>query len=390
MSKLDTSPPMLPPSAAPVAPRRWHQRRWVRVVGVTAAGIALILGLLSVIPVGALGRVIPGTAIIDKSPVALKPGQARGVSDRVAIDQSRIFEPAGQILFTTVSIDDQVSILEWLDAESDSHQRLLPHDVVFGDRSPSENRQRNLQMMQVSKETAVLVAFQYFGVDVIDETGIGFEEVLSDGPAAGILKVGDIIVQIDDAEITSFTTLRDALDVRGPGDEIVMILEDNDTLERREETLVLGPHPDDPERAFIGIGNVATRAQQSDLPFDVSIDSGEIGGPSAGLAFTLSIIDLLTPGELTGGQKVAVTGTILLDETVGDVGGAEQKAVGARRAGADLFIVPLGEVAEAEKGAGDMPVVGVETLEDALNALSELGGETSDLVLPGVAVDSTN
>ncbi len=390
MSKLDTSTPMLPPSTAPVAPPRWHHRRWVRVLGASAAGIALILGLASVIPVGALGSVVPGTAIIDRSPVALKPGQARGVSDRVAIDQSRIFEPEGQILFTTVAIDDQVSILEWLDAESDSHQTLLPHDVVFGDRSASENRQRNLQMMQVSKETAVLVALQYFGVDVIDETGIGFEEVLSDGPAAGILKVGDIIIQIDDAAITSFTTLRDALDARGPGDEIVLILEDNDTLEIREETLVLGPHPDDPERAFIGVGNVATRAEQNDLPFDVSIDSGEIGGPSAGLAFTLSIIDLLTPGELTGGQKVAVTGTILLDETVGDVGGAEQKAVGARRAGAKLFIVPVGEVADAEKGAGDMPVVGVETLEDALNALSELGGATSDLVLPGVAVDSTN
>jgi len=381
MNKLDTSTPILPSEISSTAPVVWHRRRLVRVMWVTAGMFGLLLGLISVIPVSALGKVVPGTAIIDRSPVALKPGRARGVDGRVSIDQSRIYEPEGQILFTTVAIDDKVTILEWLDAERDPHQQLIPRDLVFGTRSSSENRARNLQMMQVSKETAVLVAFQRLGVDVIDESGVNFAEVITNGPSAGILQVGDVIVAIDGSPITDFASLRSVLDSHVPGDEITLTLEDNTTFDRRDETITLGAHPDDPNRPFIGIGTVGVRAVQTQLPFDVSIDSGEIGGPSAGLAFTLSIMDLLTPGELTGGARVAVTGTISLDETVGDVGGAEQKAVGARKAGAEVFIVPQGEVAEAEKGAGDMPVIGVATLDDALAALESIGGQISDLTL---------
>ncbi len=382
MNKFDTSTTMLPPDTAAVAPRPWHSRRWVRSVVIGAGVVGLLLAVLSIVPVSVLGNVVPGTAIIDKNPVALKPGRAREVDRRVAVDGSTVFPPTGQILFTTVAIDDQVSVLEWLDAERDPHQTLVPHDAVFSTRSTSENRQRNLQMMQVSKETAVLVAFQHLGVDVIDESGINFAEVLPDGPSAGILRVGEVIVDIGGTPITDFQSLQTALDQHSPGDRVEITLEDNDTLEQRKVFITLGEHPDDPTRPFIGIGNVGVRAVQTDLPFDVSIDSGEIGGPSAGLAFTLSILDLLTPGELTGGHRVAVTGTIALDESVGDVGGAEQKAVGARKSGAEVFIVPVNEVADAEKGAGDMPVVGVSTLSEALDVLAGLGGQTTGLALP--------
>ena len=383
MNKFDTSTTMLPPEPAVAAPRAWHSRRWVRGVAIGAGVVGLLLVVLSVVPVGALGNVVPGTAIIDKNPVALKPGRARAVDQRVTIDSSSVFPAEGEILFTTVARDDQVSVLEWLDAERDPHQELLPHNVIFSTLTNDENRQRNLQMMKVSKETAVLVAFQHLGVDVIDESGINFAEVLADGPSAGILQVGEVIISIDGSPITDFQSLRDVLDKRLPGDQIEMTLEDNDTLERHTVTVILGQHPDDPTRAFIGIANVGVRATQRDLPFDVSIDSGSIGGPSAGLAFTLSILDLLTPGELTGGHKIAVTGTILLDESVGDVGGAEQKAVGARKAGAEAFIVPMNEVSDAEKGAGNMPVIGVSTLSEALDVLAGFGGETTGLSLAG-------
>ncbi len=383
MNKLDTSTPILPPEASTTAPVVWHRRRWVRIVALVAGLLGILLGLMSVIPVGVLGDVVPGTAIIDQSPVALKPGRARPVDKRVTIDSSHVYEPKGQVLFTTVSIDDNVTVLEWLNAERDPYQTLLPHDAVFGARSATENRTLNLQMMQVSKDTAVLVAFQRLGVDVVDDTGIIFSNVVSGGPSAGVLKVGDVIVAINGAPITDFDSLKAALANESPGDEIVITLEDGETHVRRDETITLGAHPDDASRPFIGISGVGTRVVQRELPFDVSIDSGKIGGPSAGLAFTLSIIDLLTPGELTGGGRVAVTGTISLDETVGDVGGAEQKAVGARKAGAEVFIVPKDEVADAEKGAGDMPVVGVTTLDDALNVLAGLGGQTTNLTLSG-------
>ena len=100
-----------------------------------------------------------------------------------------------------------------------------------------------------------------------------------------------------------------------------------------------------------------------------------MSGPSAGLAFTLTILDELTPGDLTGGKKVAVTGTIRADGSVGPIGGAQQKAVTARRAGAKLFLVPTEEVKEARSRAGGMKVAGIGTLDDALRELKNFGGQ---------------
>jgi PDZ domain-containing protein len=99
-----------------------------------------------------------------------------------------------------------------------------------------------------------------------------------------------------------------------------------------------------------------------------------VSGPSAGLAFTLAIIDQLTPGSLTGGKKVAVTGAINDDGTVGPVGGVKQKAITARRAGAELMLVPSFEYKDARLRAGNMKVVAVDTVDDALRALERAGG----------------
>src|SRR5690606_17468676 len=104
-----------------------------------------------------------------------------------------------------------------------------------------------------------------------------------------------------------------------------------------------------------------------DFPVDVEIDTGDVGGPSAGLAFTLGIIDDLTPGDLTGGEDVAVTGTISGNGTVGPVGGTGQKAAAVREAGIELFLVPSADYDAAVDHAGDdLEVVAVDTVEEAL------------------------
>jgi len=97
---------------------------------------------------------------------------------------------------------------------------------------------------------------------------------------------------------------------------------------------------------------------------------------------TLSVLDLVTPGELTGGFQVATTGTISLSGAVGPIGGIEQKTVAARKAGVDLFLVPMSELAAAQRQAGDLNVVGVATLDEALVALAALGGNALELSLP--------
>ncbi len=117
-----------------------------------------------------------------------------------------------------------------------------------------------------------------------------------------------------------------------------------------------------------------------DFPLDITIDTGDVGGPSAGLAFALAIIDDLTPGDLTGGADVAVTGTIAGDGTVGEVGGTGQKAAAARGAGASLFLVPTADYQDALDHAGDdLEVVAVDSLDEALAALRDIGGTAEDL-----------
>lgn len=383
MTEVSTPTPMLPPLPdGPVAPIR-RLRRSHRLVGSIVA-LAVLVGLSMVIPAQWLGRVVPGHALIDDGTVAEKPGSAQPTARRVEFDGFDPFDSDGEILFTTVSVDSNVSIWDWIRSEIDGDIDLERREDVFGDLSREENRERNLQMMAASKDSAVIAAFGHLGVDVVDETGVAFESIVEDGPVEGRLVVGDVIIGVDGVEITSFESLRDELDRKIPGETGVLTVENVDTLEVRDVELSWGVHPDGLDGGFIGIGNVVVRSEDLPLPFDVDIDSGRIGGPSAGLAFALALIDMMTEGELTGGQKIAVTGTISPGGAVGRVGGVGQKAVAAREAGAAAFIVPVDLVERARERARDMPVIGVHTLDEALDALADVGGDTDDLrlVLP--------
>ena len=152
-----------------------------------------------------------------------------------------------------------------------------------------------------------------------------------------------------------------------------------ETLEAaaREVEVVLGVSDVDPARGLLGVS--VRDALFVSYHGDVAIDSGEVGGPSAGLAFALGVIDLLTGGDLTGGTKVAATGTIGADGRVGPIGGIEQKAVAARRAGITLFLVPdsqsAAELLSARELAEGVELVVVGTLEQALAALAAHGGD---------------
>jgi PDZ domain-containing protein len=235
-------------------------------------------------------------------------------------------------------------------------------------------------MMRVSKDAAVIAALHHLGIAVFEETGLGIDTVRDDGPARGSLVAGDVIIAVDGVPITGFASLQDELATKSPGGAGIVTVENIDTRETRDVELEWGEHPDRPGDAYIGV-NVVPRQVELPLPFEVEIDSGSIGGPSAGLAFTLTILDLLTAGDLTGGLDVAVTGTITGDGTIGPIGGVGQKAAAAREAGAAAFIVPLQNVEEAEAHAGSMPILGVSTLDEALSALESLGGDTENLTL---------
>lgn len=387
MNEADTPNEMLPPS--PSSPGATAADPWYRDRLLQGVVVIAFLGLLGLgyfmVPAQWIGRITPGHSIVDDGAVALTPGSARSTSDRIEVIDLPTFESEGEILFTTVGIDDQVTVRDWIRAVRDDAVFLRSREEIFGTRTANEQRERNLQLMAVSKDSAVVAALEYLGVQAVVETGVGFNEVVVDGPSDGLIEVGEIIVAVDDEPITGLDSLLAVLVARQPGDSVVLTLENAVTGGFRRQELVLGVHPEGRDGGFIGIGDLTIRAVDADLPFDVTIDSGSIGGPSAGLAFTLTLIDLLTDGELTGGARVAVTGTISGGGVVGDVGGVAQKARAAEEAGADLFIVPVAAVEAARSTTDDLSVVGVADLEEALAALASLGGAVEGLVLEGVS-----
>lgn len=378
MTEVSTPPSMLPPP--PEVDTRARPRRGSVIFGTSLVAIVALVLLSFVVPAQWLGRIVPGHSMIDDETVAQKPGSARETAARVEISIDGLDDPDGAILFTTVALDSTITVFDWLRSEVDDDIDLRPKVDVLGNRSVSENRERNLDLMRASKDIAVITALEHLGFDVIDETGVAFESVVDDGPANDILVPGDVIVAIDGAPVPNVSTLLELLSAKVPGEVGVVTVENIDDGVTRDEEIVWGVN-EEREGGFIGIANVVPRQEELPLPFDIEIDSGTIGGPSAGLAFTLTIIDLLTEGELTGGQNVAVTGTIQAGGAVGNVGGVGQKAAAAHEAGAVAFIVPEASVEVAEPHARDMPIIGVSTLDEALDALAALGGDTTDLVL---------
>ena len=326
------------------------------------------------VPARWAGRLIPGDSVVDSEAVAFLPGAALATSERIDADGIDVFDPEGEILVLTVSIDNDLTVVDWIRSSVDDSIELRSRESVFGDRSNQEQRDYNRYLMSSAKDTATIVALEHLGLHAADFTGVLFLDTVEGGPADGLLEATDVILSIDGAPVTTVDALRAVLADLTPGSTATITVEDSETDEYRDVELTLGTHPDS-GGAFIGVSGVTERVERSPLPFDIDISFGNVGGPSAGLAFTLVVLDVLTPGELTGGKRIAVTGSIELDGSVGDVGGVAQKSVAARDAGAEIIIVPAALVDEARSGAGEVPVVGVGHLDDALQALAAHGGD---------------
>lgn len=336
--------------------------------------MAASLAAAYTVPARWVGLMVPGYSVIDADAVALRPGGVLEVSNRVDADGLAIFEPAGELLVLTVAIDGSVSVSDWIRYTFDDATDLRSRESVYGDRSREQQRERNRHLMENSKLTAILVALEHLGVDAARIAGVAFESTVPGGPADGLIDPNEMIVAVDGQPVTTVASLRDLLAERPAGTITTLTLRRLDTRYQRNASVVLGEHPN-ATGGFLGVTGVVEQLEQREMPFEIDIMTGSVGGPSAGLALTLGVIDLLTPGELTGGRTVAVTGTIRFDGTVGNVGGVHQKAVAARGAGAELLIAPQSAVEEAQLGAGDLQVVGVSSLDEALEALAGLGGD---------------
>jgi len=312
------------------------------------------------------------------------PGSVIDTGPLVTVEEDRYNPAEGRILLTTVSFG-KATLLEaiagWLDPTVD----VVRESVIAPDVDEDELREINLGMMQDSKRAAIAVAFEALGFDAVTGEGAEVLEVLDGTPAASLLEAGDVIVAVEGEPTLVHIDAVQALGAKRPGDRVVLSVERAGGGEAQDIEAVLGEHPEDAGRPFLGV-TLGTKGLDLALPFEVDVRSDQIGGPSAGLAFTLEIIDVLTEGELTGGRTVAATGTIELDGSVGAVGGVAQKTAVVRSSGADVFLVPAGEVDIARRFAGDdLTIVPIEDLDDALEALAELGG--NGLALPPLEAD---
>ncbi len=388
------------------------RRRWW-AIGLYGLGLSITFGLLvlSVIPSSSVARSDgAGPHEQQPTPYARVPAQAMPVAERltfgdlddlVTVDGVEVerFASDGSVLFVTVSARSQ-SVLSWLIGRSEPAIEFITSEQRYGTQTPAQRRVFSLEQMRTSEQVAQFVALRRLGFEVdlfpgdvlirqlvcleVDETT---SECLREPPAAAVLEPGDRLIEIDGQDLAGVEDLTDALWGRVPGDVVEMLIERAGVGELTVQ-VELTESSIDPGRTIVGFFPFDTR--RVSLPFELEINTGEIGGPSAGLAFTLVLIDELTPGSLTGQIPVAVTGTIELDGSVGSVGGLAQKAAAASRAGARVFLVPAvqseAEIAAARHAGGpDLEVIAVASLDEALGVLESLGGDPVRNDTPGAS-----
>jgi len=386
-----------------VAPR---QRWWAWALAVVGLVGLAVFGLSALVPSSAIATTEnPRIEEQQAAPYARVPASAESVNDRVEYGELppdvEVYDTTSDFFFVTVSAPRQ-SVLSWVIGNSEPVVDPLTEEGRNGRRTASQNREISLQQMRTATQEAQFVALTAAGYEPTIELGaVVVEDILcrvpaEDGfncdeefPSAALLEPADTLLVVDGATITTIEDLTEALADRSPGDMADL------TIDRPGEgtldvTVELSSAPDEPDRTIIGFVPFDTRTV--DLPFDVSIDTAAVGGPSAGLAFTLALIDELTEGDLTGGRNIAVTGTIALDGTVGAIGGLEQKVSAVDQHGVEVFLIPENQIELSEAnpdepddicrieclnaaGNGDVVLIAVGTLEEALAVLERLGGD---------------
>ena len=303
----------------------------------------------------------------------IAPGSSRQVNDTVLVRGGPNYPPKGQIMETTVSVRERITPYEyaygWLNPDID----VIPEKAVRGNTPPKVYEQENVEAMADSKKVAEAVALQHLGYNVVQGKGAVIRDVKPNSAAAGVLKPGDVVVAVDNKPVNVETQAVDAIHAHKPGDRVTMSIV-RGSAPPQPVTVTLGNQGGQP---LLGV-TLETSGLEFKLPFDVSIDSGSVVGPSAGAAYGLELLDQLTPGELTGGGKVAVTGQLYLNGKIGEIGGVAQKAVTVRRSGASIFIVPRANYKDAKAHAGShLQVYAVDTFDDALRILGSLRGSNA-------------
>jgi PDZ domain-containing protein len=328
-----------------------------RRIAVLTAGVVLLVlfGVLgTTLPVPYVAQV-PGPTYntlgdIDGDPIISIEGRDRN-------------EVEGNLNLTTVGVSrGGLSLVQAVRGWFDDEVSVVPEESVYPpDRSPEETREANRAAFLTSEQAAETVALGRLGYPV----KVVVQGVSEDSPSEGALEEGDALEAVDGVPTPDTEALDEVLGSI-PGGSTVTV-----SYTRQGEpgtaTITTGS-AEDRGGSLLGI----TILEQPSAPFDVDIQVEDVGGPSAGLMLTLGILDLVGEDDLTGGAVIAGTGTIDADGDVGAIGGIPLKMVAAREIGAELFLVPAGNCAEAAAAPDPgFPLARVATLDDALEALAD-------------------
>lgn len=309
--------------------------------------------------------------------LVLEPGPAPNVERRSEI-AAQTYPSRGSIHLTTARVNapEGATTVEILEGLIDPDKHVVSRDAVYpAGRSDEETEGVQAAQMTQSESAAATAALYELGMPSVQD-GVFVNEVLTEVPSARRLLAGDVITGLDGKPVATLDDLTAALDSRRPGEEVELeVRRDGESKRFRVRTI-----ESESRRGKAEIGVKASQSNQS--PIEIRIDAEDIGGPSAGLMFALSIYDRLIPEDITGGRKIAGTGTIenRPDQSarVGEVGAIDLKIKAARKIGADVFVVPRREVAEARSAASPgMTVIGVTTLSDAIGQLKRLAAGAS-------------
>jgi PDZ domain-containing protein len=327
----------------------------------------------------------------------LAPGEAMAVAPRIEFAKSSTgtkvperFRTTNGIKFVT-AFGGQLSILDSVLGWIDPYVQVDTYKEHFGTSTPSTSRRLGFQAMIGAKQIAEFVAMKKLGLDVKLVMGrvVVEELVCDDAPkknaACTNLEVGETVTHLDGVATPTLTDLSAQMKGHVVGDTVELTVipykagaTTPDLKKAEKRTVQLMANADNPTRPIIGFVPADTRTVS--LPFEVKISTSDIGGPSAGLAFALALLDELTTGNLMGTSQVVATGTISNDGSVGAIGALEQKAVAVKASGAEIFLVPAGQSADemkrARNAAGSkVKIVQVATLDEALAVLRTNGGE---------------
>jgi len=366
MTQDDTATPLIIPGTEPPEPVPPARRRWwlwvVVIVVVVAAGVA---------------------SRIDLNYYAVQPGVAQSVQQFITVPPDQRHPVPHPVLLTDVEVG-RVTALSYYFYKVQGNTTLYSLESITGGTPPSEyDAQGQLEMSQ-AESYAKTAALRRLGYQVpARPAGAVVAATYAGTPAYGVLNVGDVVTAVDGTPTLTADSLLAALRGHHSGQTITLTVSAGGTGPPKPVTVTLQATRIDTGGGVMGTVDLGIQSEDQvdyTYPFPVTIDVANIGGPSAGLAITLGVIDELSGGSLTGGKTVAATGTIDDQGDVGDVGGVPQKTVAVENAGATIFMVPPQEYAAAKsKQKAGLQIYPVSTLDQALAVLAAHGGKVPPL-----------